>query len=486
MALDLKQSLKLGQQLLMTPQLQQAIKMLQLSRIELEQFVNAQLAENPVLEEGVVESAEEITQVEREKERTEKDALAENMGAATEIVDKVKEEKPSDVDWESYTSRMQDNQLPASKVRKDDDFPSHENFSKEGSLQDYLRSQVGEIDLDDNEIVIAREIVGNINERGYLEISVADISSKLGVNEDLVEDILDVVQRLDPVSVGSRDLKECLLIQLRSRRLKNGIVERIVSDHLEDLQTRNFSVIAKALNISVDNVIENVQIISELEPVPGRQFGASSTHYIVPDVYVFKVGDEWVVSLNEEGLPHLRISKMYEEMAQKSGLGEKEKEYIDEKLKSASWLIKSIQQRQRTIFRVTEKLVERQKEFFEEGISKLKPMILKNIAEDIGMHESTISRVTNSKYVHTPQGIFELKFFFNSSVNKTGGEVVASAAVKQMISDLIKKENPKKPLSDQKIVDFLDEKGIELARRTVAKYREQLGILPSSKRKKLF
>ena len=171
------------------------------------------------------------------------------MGAATEIVDKVKEEKPSDVDWESYTSRMQDNQLPASKVRKDDDFPSHENFSKEGSLQDYLRSQVGEIDLDDNEIVIAREIVGNINERGYLEISVADISSKLGVNEDLVEDILDVVQRLDPVSVGSSDLKECLLIQLRSRRLKNGIVERIVSDHLEDLQTRNFSVIAKALDI---------------------------------------------------------------------------------------------------------------------------------------------------------------------------------------------------------------------------------------------
>ncbi|RYZ47476.1 MAG: RNA polymerase sigma-54 factor, partial [Proteobacteria bacterium] len=301
---------------------------------------------------------------------------------------------------------------------------------------------------------------------------------------DFVEDMLDVVQHLEPSGVGARDLKECLHIQLRAGRLKNGVVELIVEHHLVELETRNFQAIAKALKLPLDTIIESVQIIAELEPVPGRQFGGLDAQYVVPDVYVFKVSGEWVVTLNDEGLPHLRVSKMYEKMATK--MDGSSKEYLSEKLKSAQWLIKSIQQRQKTILRVTEKLVERQKEFFEQGYEYLKPMVLRDIADDIGMHESTISRVTSNKYVHTPQGIFELKYFFNSSVSMAGGDSLASVSVKKIISEMIGKEDAKHPLADQKIVELLEDRGIQLARRTVAKYREQLGILPSSKRKKYF
>jgi RNA polymerase sigma-54 factor len=284
--------------------------------------------------------------------------------------------------------------------------------------------------------------------------------------------------------VGARDLKECLFIQLRAGRLKNGIVERIIEGFLVELETRNFQAIAKAMKITLEQVIENVQIIAELEPIPGRQFGGLEAQYVVPDVYVFKVAGEWIVTLNDEGLPHLKVSKMYEKMAGK--MGGTNKDYLQEKLKSAQWLIKSIQQRQKTILRVTEKLVERQKDFFEKGVEYLKPMVLRDIADDIGMHESTISRVTSNKYVHTPQGIFELKYFFNSSVSMSSGDSLASASVKKIISDIIGKEDVRHPLADQRIVEILDERGIQLARRTVAKYREQLGILPSSKRKKYY
>lgn len=460
--------------------------MLQLSRLELEEFVTAQLAENPVLEEGVVESQEERIQVERERETTETQAVNDHMKEAGNIVDNVAgDQNKNDSDWENYLNR-QERSANSSQVKRDDDFPSHENLAKTGSLNDYLISQIGESDLDQEEKSIAAIIIGNIDEKGYLQADIAHIASEAKTNEDAVEDILDVVQRLDPPGVGARDLRECLLNQLRAARLRNGIVEKIVADHIPDLETRNFGVIAKALKISLDEVIKNIQIIAELEPVPGRQFGLDETQFVVPDVYVFKVSGQWIVSLNEEGLPHLRISKVYEDMFESLNAGAEEKDYIQDKMKSASWLIKSIQQRQRTILRVTEKLVERQEDFFEKGIEFLKPMVLRDIAEDIEMHESTISRVTTNKFVHTPQGIFELKYFFNSSVSRSGGEDMASASVKKMIADIIKAEDPKKPLADQKIVDLLDKKGIQLARRTVAKYREQMNILPSSKRKRVF
>ena len=490
MVFDLKQSLKLSQQLLMTPQLQQAIKLLQLSRVELEEFVTSQLAENPVLEEGVVESAEEKIQAEQNQERTSDQMMTEQMESVGKIVDDISDSKPNEVDWEQYSNFKESAApIPSTQVRSgDDDFPNYENIvTKFSNLRDHLEFQISETDLDEGERKIASLIIGNIDDKGYLSCSIEELVAEGTYTADQIEDILDVVQRLDPSGVGARDLKECLLIQLRDERLKNGIVEQIVNNHMQELETRNFQVIAKEMGISFDKVLENIQIISMLEPVPGRQFSQDNTQYIVPDVYVFKLSDKWVVSLNEEGLPQLKVSTLYEDML--SNLEKKkgeEKEYIKEKLKSASWLIKSIQQRQRTIFKVTETIVERQKLFFENGIEHLKPMILRDVADDISMHESTISRVTNNKFVHTPLGIFELKYFFNSSVSTSSGDGMASASVKKMIADMIKEEDNKKPLADQKIVEALEIKGIRLARRTVAKYREQLGILPSSKRKKFY
>jgi RNA polymerase sigma-54 factor len=491
MGYELKQSLKLTQQLLMTPQLQQAIKLLQLSRMELEQFVSEQLAENPCLEEGVTESAEEAAQVEREAERTEEQFLSEQMREASSIVDKQSGDDRGEADWEQMT-KYQD-QLPVAsqtasrKSTADEEHPNYENMvTKANTLQEHLLAQIGELDFDESEKKIAMLLIGNIDDRGYLVQKIDELAQSEQVDPEQVEDILDTIQRLDPSGVGARDLKECLHIQVRNAGLKNGLVERIIDNHLPELENRNFLAISKAMKISLEDVIENVQIISDLEPVPGRQFGSNDAQYITPDVYVFKLGDEWVVNLNEEGLPRLRISGFYQKLLDEAKSSSDDKGYLSEKLKSAEWLIKSIRQRQRTIFRVTESIVKRQIDFFDHGVEHLKPMILKDIAEDISMHESTISRVTNNKFVHTPRGIFELKFFFNSSVSRADGQDLASESVKRMISDLVKVEDTKRPLSDQRIVELLEEKGIQLARRTVAKYREQLGILPSSKRKKYF
>jgi RNA polymerase sigma-54 factor len=491
MAFELKQSLKLTQQLLMTPQLQQAIKLLQLSRMELEQFVATQLAENPCLEEGVSESPEEAAQVEREAERTEEQVVNESMAEATNIVDKAPGEDKPEVDWETMSRFAEQQSATSSTVSRkqasDDEHPNYENMvSKVGTLQEHLMAQIGELDFDDTELRIASQLTGNIDDRGYLTITTQDIATTEGFEHDQVEDILDTIQRLDPPGIGARDLKECLQLQVRNAGLRNGVVEKIIDNHLPELENRNFVAIAKAMKISLEAVIESVQIIAELEPVPGRQFGANEAQYITPDVYVFKLGDEWVVNLNEDGLPRLKVSNFYSKMMTDAKPKGDEKNYISEKVKSAEWLIKSIRQRQRTIFRVTESIVKRQRDFFDHGVEHLKPMILKDIAEDISMHESTISRVTNNKYVHTPRGVFELKYFFNSSVTRSDGQDVASESVKRMISDLIKVEDARRPLSDQRIVELLEEKGIQLARRTVAKYREQLQILPSSKRKKYF
>lgn len=490
MVINMKPIMTLGQELRMTPALQQAIKLLQLSRMELEQYVIEQLAENPLLEEGTTESAEERTQNERTREATETQFVSDQMQKGSgSIVDDVDGNR-GDFDWEAF-SRFQDSQpISAETARDKEDFPNYENIvAKAGTLNEYLMQQIGELDLSEAEIEIGSEIIGNIDDRGYFCSTVAEIAAVRNASVEDVDDMLDVVQRLDPSGVGARDLKECLLLQLRNNHLKNGIVEKIVENHLNDLENRNYPLIAKTLKLPLEVIIENVHIIAhDLEPIPGRQFGASNTQYVVPDVYVFKVGTEWIVSLNEEGLPRLRVSNMYQEMLktleEKDKKGEDTK-YMQEKLKSATWLIKSIQERQKTIFKVMEAILKRQGEFFEHGIRHLKPMILKDVAEDISVHESTVSRVTNNKYAHTPLGIFELKFFFNSSVKGKDGEDMASVAVKNMIQEMITKEDARKPLADQKIVEILEEKGIQVARRTIAKYREQLGIMPSSRRKKL-
>jgi RNA polymerase sigma-54 factor len=480
----------LGQKLMMTPQLQQAVKVLQLSRLELEQFVQDQIQENPTLEDVAHDAAEDGADAAKTKESSAEDFLQDQLSSATkEISGEADSTTKAEIDWENY-SRMQDTAAPqSSTVRRqnEDDYPNYENIGfKSKDLREHLSGQVGELDFDKKELKIAELIIGNIDERGYLQVSIEELASSEQFELDDVDDILDTIQRLDPPGVAARSLKECLLNQLRSSHQKNGVIERIVSDHLSDLEIRNFALIAKALKITVEEVAENVEIISMLEPVPGRQYGNDSPQFIVPDVYVFKVGSQWKVAGNEEGVPKLKVSKVYSEMITNKQATGTDRDYLKDQVKSAHWLIKSIQQRQSTILKVAEQLVVDQIEFFEHGVDYLKPMILKDIAEKVEVHESTISRVTNSKYMHTPRGIFELKYFFNSAVSRVDGESLASESVKRMIFDMVQKEDPKKPLSDQKLADLLEEKNIQLARRTVAKYREQLNISSSSRRKKLF
>lgn len=490
MGFEIKQSQKQSLKLTMTTQLQQAIKLLHLTRLDLEQFVSQQLAENPTLEESSYETLEERDISEREKEKTIEDVVGNQVTEAAGVVDSIGEKKKEDIDWDVLSRQKEAGQQSSTKASKNnnagDDHPNYENLSsKEETLAEHLTKQVREIDFDEAEKKIATSIVGNINQKGYLDISVEELAKQENCSEEAIEDVLDTIQRFDPLGVAARDLQECLLNQIRGQQLKNGIVEKIVEQHLKELENNNFAVISKSLGIPIEDVIENVATIVSLEPNPGREFSEGVTQVIIPDVYIFKLGDEWQVALNEEGIPTLGVSKTYQDMMKEKAIGD-DKAYLKEKLKDAQWLIKSIQQRQRTIFKATESILKKQIQFFEEGVQYLKPMVLRDIAEDIEMHESTISRVTNGKYVHTPRGIFELKYFFNSSVSKAGGSDMASESVKVMIKDIVAKEDPKKPYSDQKIVDFLEKKGIQLARRTVAKYREQIGILPSSKRKKFY
>ena len=492
MAIKLGQTLGLGQSLTMTPQLQQAIKLLQLSRLELEQFVETQMAENPVLEEVASEASDDFSPIEREF--TEAEAVSGRLEEASSIVDQVGKTKETEVDWErlsNYEESRHQASNSGSKGGLDDEAPNYENIvTKAGTLQEYILDQSREVDFSDEELKIAEQIAGNIDDRGYLVGSIEELCEKEGFDLEVAEGVLDTIQQFDPPGVAARDIKECLLIQIKHFQLRNGLVERIVGDHLHDLENRNYSAVAKALGVALEVIYTNVGIIAGLEPIPGRQFGPEATQYVIPDVYVFKVGTDWVVSMNEDGLPRLKVSPFYKDMLkEQKALATKKsegKEYLDDKIKSAKWIIKSMEQRQRTIQRVTEKILERQKDFFEYGIQYLKPMVLRDIADALELHESTISRVTTNKYIHTPRGIYELKFFFNSAIGKTNGESVANEAVKSRIAEIVKAEDHVKPLSDQDIMNMLTKENIDISRRTVAKYREQLGVLPSSKRRKPF
>jgi RNA polymerase sigma-54 factor len=313
---------------------------------------------------------------------------------------------------------------------------------------------------------------------------IEDIAEEGGVTPKIAERLLLKMQAFDPVGVCARSLSECLLIQARHLGVDDEVLVKIITEHLGNLEKRNYQAIARDLKEPIEEIYEAAKVIMGLNPRPGREYSTEDPVYITPDVYVHKIGDKFFVVPNDDGLPKLKISGFYKTALNGSA---KAKEYIQDKLRSAQWLIRSIQQRQRTIVKVTESIIKFQREFFDKGISHLKPLILREVAEDIGMHESTISRVTTNKYVHTPQGIFELKFFFNSGIRLTNDDdKLASEAVKTKIRQLIQVEDPKHPFSDQRIVELLREQTIDIARRTVAKYREQLGILSSSKRKQVF
>jgi len=490
MAFELKQNLKLSQQLIMTPQLQQAIKLLQLSRMELVDTINQEMEENPLLEEVASDeiSADEAHgDVEEDVHSIEKDDVK-SIERATELTGEG--DGREEFDWNNYLEDY--GPVGVSYDKPDGDAPTLDNLLTESpSLTEHLMWQMKLSPFTELEMRIGGQIVGNLDQNGYLCATLAEIAQLEHSSEDEVEAILKKVQEFDPPGVAARNLQECLLIQSRLFTKERPLLESIISDHLKDLELKNYIHIARKLKIPLKEVEIAVLLISKMDPKPGARYAEDKVQSIIPDVYVVKAGDDYKIILNDDGLPRLRISNFYREiMAGTGGRDHTEEEngkkYIRDKVQSATWLIKSIQQRQKTIYKVAESIVKHQRDFFDYGIDHLKPLVLRNIADDVEMHESTISRVVTNKYMHSHRGIFEMKFFFGSSIQRTSGENIASKSVKEEIKNLVGKEDPKKPYSDCEIVDLLNAKGIDIARRTVAKYREMIGILPSSKRKKYF
>jgi RNA polymerase sigma-54 factor len=481
MALELKQSLKLSQRIIMTPQLQQAIKFLQLSRLELCQTIDHEMEANPLLEEVPVDEIEEKAVEEGKKEEP-----VNKEEPLREV--RIKETIREDFDWDSYISEY-NTAWASSPYEGTEDRPSFESLiTPKTNLYSHLLWQLQLSDLDETQRGIGGYIIGNIDSDGYLQTSIDNIMSETRQSREEVLRVLDVIHQFDPLGVGARDNRECLLVQLRFQGLAGSIAEKIVTDHMKQLEKKRYSHIAKSLGVPVEKVLDAVSVIGFLEPKPGRFYNDEETIYIIPDVYVYKMGDEFMIFLNEDGLPKLRISSFYREtLAKKDDLSRSTREYIREKLKGASWLIKSIHQRQRTIYKVTESIVKFQREFFDSGAAHLKPMVLRDVAEDIQMHESTVSRVMNNKYMYSPFGIFELRYFLNSGIQSVdGADKVGSLSVKERIKEIIRGEDKSKPFSDQEIVHILKRLNIDIARRTVAKYREMLGILPSSQRKNTY
>ncbi len=458
----------------MTPQLQQAIKLLQLTRLELAEALNQEMMENPVLEETLeTPGPEEWTS-----------PLADDE---TGIQPRKDEDNYDNIDWESFMDSYEPSYYSRGMRTADDDVMSLEStLTKKINLADHLlwQLQLSNMTLQDERL--GALIIGNLDDDGYLMLNLEALAQEAGADVEMVERALMVIQQFDPVGVGSRDLRECLSLQLKQYEDLDPIIKRVINEHMSELERKDYSTIARSLKISMERVHNAVRLIHELEPKPGRPFGEERAQYITPDVYVYKVGDEYVIVLNEDGLPKLRISPYYRNLIRDKGKdSDQARDYVQEKLRSAMWLIRSIHQRQRTIYKVTDSIVKHQRHFFDKGIGHLKPMVLRDVAEDISMHESTVSRVTANKYIHTPQGIFPLKYFFNSKINRVEGGSIAAESVRDRIRQIIQSEPPVKPYSDEEIVRRLREYNISIARRTVTKYREGMGVLSSSKRKRL-
>ena len=485
MALALKQQLKLTQQLLMTPQLQQAIKLLQLSRLELADTIRQEIEQNPLLEEmspgdtdydvgmeppAGTEDTPDIPDIEKTGEVNMEDTSS----------------SMQEINWEDDYANYYDAGFSFSREAPDKNRLSQLDFlTKETNLQSHLQWQLSCTEVDSDVEEAAEFVIGNLNSNGFLDITAEDIMREMDCNETTARRAIVVVQEMDPAGVGAVDVKESLLLQLKRLDLEDSLAAEIIKDHLHSLELKNYGAIAKAIKRPIKEILAAIDVITNLNPFPGEQYSERDVHYIIPDVFVHKVGDEYLIVLNDEGLPRLRVSSAYEELIETdSGVPAETKTYIKEKLRDALWLIKSMQQRQRTIYKVVESLLKFQKDFFERGVEHLKPLVLRDVAEDIEMHESTVSRVTTNKYMHTPMGIFELKYFFSTAIPQQDGEALAAESIRQRIKAMIKNENIEKPLTDNAISKALDKEGIKVARRTVAKYREQLGILPVKHRRK--
>jgi RNA polymerase sigma-54 factor len=505
--MKLRLDIKLSQKLIMTPQLQQAIKLLQLSRLELQQSLQQHLMENPLLDELVAETedTEEAGGADREPAESSppaaSDARSEGDDKPTESGENAEEFSASS--WEDYFDtdmRRGDTEYGASSK---EEFPSYEQtVAKSVSLEDHLVWQLSLSGLTDREKGIGRLIIGNLDDDGYLRMTLEELVSGTAYSVAEAESVLKDVQGFDPTGVAARDLPECLLLQLkflgrsqpgslgsRPGVLKGSVLEAIVLHHLKDLEKKQYSRIAKALNISMDEVFQATRVIEGLEPKPGRPFSNTQNYVIVPDVFVVKNDGEWEVLLNDDGLPRMRISPYYKQLMSSGQSGSAEtKAYLDDKLRAAQWVIRSIEQRNKTIVKVVSSIVKFQEGFFERGIEHLKPLVLKQVAEDIGMHESTISRVTANKYMYCPQGMLELKFFFNAGLQRADqpSDMLSSLTVREMIRKMVADEDVHRPLKDEEIAARLRTQHVLIARRTVAKYRAEDNIPSATQRKKFF
>ena len=495
MGLEQKLNLRLSQRLVMTPSLQQAIKLLQMSKLELQDVLTQEVVENPLLEEEEeAVSAEQPTEAETEAEATAaKEADAEPPAGSVEAADAdAPPEKERDsfdeIDFDSYFEDYLDSAYNPRQYEETEQVPLENTLSKPQGLNEYLNWQLSMTDSDADVREIAQYLIGNIDEDGYLRVSREEIRAAGFEDDARVEAALTLVRSLDPPGVCAFDLPDCLMLQIRSLGIDNPLIEQIVTEHWQEFLNRQFTQLSKTLNVGLAQIQAVVEIIKNMEPKPGRKFSDERTIYVEPDVAVRKIGDEYVIQLNEDGLPKLRISAAYRRMLRggNGAIGEEAANYLKDKMRSAVWLIKSLDQRQRTIYKVADSIVRHQREFLENGIEHLRPLVLRDVANDIGMHESTVSRVVSNKYIHTPRGLFPMKYFFHSGIDSTQGSEVSSLSIKSKIAKIVSEEDSNRPHSDARIMQKLRAEGIQIARRTVAKYREELRIPSSSQRKQSF
>lgn len=476
MGLELRQNLKLTQQLVMTPQLQQAIKLLQLSRFELLEAVQQEMLENPMLEEAPRELSEEAE-------------IPDSTGDDPREFTFEEADLVHNADWENYLGDFSSTakQAQFKETEALEEMTSYEaRLAGKPSLEGHLLWQLRLSNITEEEKAIGEAIIGNLDSQGYLEASAEEIAAENGFSPAQVEAVLYHIQRFDPVGVAARSPRECLLVQLDVQEHDDPILLSLVGDHLEDVEKRRYKPLLRKFRIQLEDLKAYLDIIQSLDPLPGASYGSESTVYVSPDVFVYEYENDFVIVMNDDGLPRLQLSPYYMEDMNLTAKGA-EREYLHDKMRSAMWLMKSLHQRQKTLYKVVESIIRFQRDFFEHGVTRLKPLILKDVADDIEMHESTVSRITTNKYVATPHGIFELKFFFNSALEMDDGTQVGSESIRAVIKKMVSEENPKKPYSDEKIAAVLKEKlDVNIARRTVAKYRAVLGIESSSKRRQIF
>lgn len=504
---------RMSQRLIMTPQMQQSIQLLQLSTLELNELLQEEMAENPLLEDDNLsedlEAAPDTALSDQEYKPSDEEAFqVSSNGAADSATGEASSAEASfeypepndgmverghielDENWADYFSDSSDigaSYSGAAPIIDEEEEESNFQIAHTESLKDHLLWQLGVSTNDEDEYRMGEYLIDQLDENGYLQVSAEEVAETFDAPLERAQHMIRTLQRFDPPGIGAEDLTQCLVLQCRHYEIDDDDILSVIKHHLNDLERHRYKEIARALGVTEQHIQEIADIISKLDPHPGRQYLPHENEYITPDVFIEKVDDRWQVRVNDDSAPPLRISRKYREMLQNpEQITDEEMDFIKKKFQSAIWLIRNIEQRKRTLYRVTEAIMDKQQDFLEEGISGLKPLKLRDIADELGIHEATVCRVVNKKYVQTPRGLFELKYFFSTGLDTTGESDMSAKSVMEIIRGLIDEEDTKKPLSDQKITEILHrDHNLNIARRTVAKYREKMGILPTSKRKRV-